>query len=261
MQKSDFEGYKQWFGEFIAGFYGDDDYVNANLELKKVHTVYVVDEARHIAEGLGLDENDTLIAEVAALMHDVGRFEQFAKYNTYSDRKSVNHCELAVDIIRAGGVLDGLDGVEREIILEAVEYHGIKELPDGLDERTLLHCRLVRDADKLDIYRVLQEKYAEYIRDPEDFDLELEHPDEPWYSESVVESILKGEQVHYSEIKTLNDMKLLILAMVFDVNFKPTFKKIKEKEYIQAFVDMLPADETIEKVKCKILDHIDQRIG
>jgi hypothetical protein len=260
MRKSDLEGYKQWFSEYIAGFYGDDSYINANLELKKVHTAYVLDEAKYIAAGIGLDENDTLIAETVALMHDVGRFEQFTKYQTYSDHKSINHNDLAVDVIRAEGILDGLDEVERQIILSAVKYHGRIELPADLDEKTLLHSRLIRDADKLDIYRVLQEKYLQYISNSEDFNLELEQPDEPWYSEIIVEAIFNTETVHYSELKTLNDMKLLILAMIFDINFQPTFKKIKEKQYIQIFSDMLPQDETIYKIKAKLLDYIDQKI-
>jgi len=147
MQKSDLKRYTEWFYEYIASFFGDDDYINANLELKKVHTGYVVKEARYIAGGIGLDENDSLIAETTALLHDVGRFEQFVKYRTYSDRKSISHSDLGVDIIWAEGVLDGLDEAEREIILSAVKYHGIKDVPGELDEKTLLHCRIVRDAD------------------------------------------------------------------------------------------------------------------
>jgi HD superfamily phosphohydrolase YqeK len=260
MQKSDLKRYTDWFYEYIAGFYGDDDYINANLELKKVHTGYVVEEARYIAGGIGLDENDSLIAETVGLMHDVGRFEQFVKYRTYSDRKSISHSDLAVDIIRAEGVLDGLDEGEREIILSAVKYHGIKDVPGGLGEKVLLHCRIVRDADKLDIYRVLQDKYLQYISDSEDFNLELEHLDEPWYSESIAQSIFRGEQVHYAEVKTLNDMKLLVLAMIFDVNFRPTFKKIKEMGYVRAFVDMLPGDDTIYKVRDTLVDYIELKL-
>lgn len=261
MQKSDLKRYTEWFYDYIAGFFGDDDYINANLELKKEHTGYVVDEARYIAAGLALDENDRLVAETVALFHDVGRFEQFTKYQTYSDRKSINHSELAADIVEAEGVLDALDDSEKAVILSAVRFHSLKDLPDDLDEKTLLHCRIVRDADKLDIYRVLLEKYLQYISNSEDFNLELEYVDEPWYSPGIVEAIMDGRQVKYSEAKTLNDMKLLILAMIFDVNFRPTFKMIKQKGYIQEFIDMLPADDTIYKVKTKLLDYIDQKLS
>jgi len=261
MNANDLKRFKDWFYEYIRQFYGQDEYINANLELKREHTKYVVDEAGYISRGIGLDDNEVLIAETTALMHDVGRFEQFYKYRTYSDRKSVSHSDLGFEIIQAEGVLDGLDPVEKEMILSAVKYHGIKDVPDGLDERTLLHSKIVRDADKLDIYRVLQEKYTDYIRDPENYNLELELPDEPWYSDSIIDSIMNCQQVHYSEMHTLNDMKLLILAMVFDVNFEPTLTKIRDKKYVQAFVDMLPKDETIEKAQQVLLGYIDKRLG
>lgn len=261
MEKNDLNRLTDWFYDYIAGFFGDDDYINANLELKKVHTGYVVEEARYIAAGLGLCENDALIAETVGLLHDVGRFEQFVKYQTYSDNKSISHSNLAVDIIRAEGVLDGLDSAEKGIILAAVKYHGIKDLPEGLDDKTLMHCKIVRDADKLDIYRVLQEKYLEYVENPDAYNLELEHPDEPWYSDYIVEEIFNYRQVYYGDVKTLNDFKLLILAMVFDVNFEPALRKIREMGYVKAFIDMLPADDTIYKVKDVLEKYIDHRLG
>jgi hypothetical protein len=260
MQKSDLKRFTDWFGAYIGGFFGDDGYINANLELKKVHTDFVVGEVRYIAAGIGLDENDSLIAETVGLFHDVGRFEQFSKYLTYSDAKSIDHSELAAEILEEKGVLDGLCSAEKGVILSAVRYHGRKDLPDELDERTLMHCRVVRDADKLDIFRVLEEKYLQFINDSEDFNLELEYPDEPWYSDCIVEAILDERQVHYNEIKTLNDMKLLILAMIFDVNFQPTLKRIREKGCVEAFIEMLPEDDTIYKVRTKILDYIDSKI-
>ena len=55
MKKSDLKCYTDWFYDYIAGFFGDDEYINANLELKKVHTGFVVKEVRYIAAGIGLD--------------------------------------------------------------------------------------------------------------------------------------------------------------------------------------------------------------
>ena len=261
MEKSDLKRLTDWFYEYIAGYFGDDDYINANLELKKVHTGRVVKEARYIAAGIGLDENETLIAETISLLHDVGRFEQFVRYQTYSDRKSVNHCDLGVDIIKTEGVIDTLDKTEKKIILSAVKYHGIKDLPKALDERTFLHCRIVRDADKLDIYRVVKEKYLEYVDNPESYNLELEHPDQPWYSDQIIQAILNRQQVNYLLVKTLNDFKLLLLGMIFDVNFEPSLKKISRMGYVQTYIDMLPADDTIYKVRDTLLDYIDKQLN
>ena len=40
------------------------------------------------------------IAEAVALLHDVGRFEQYKRYGTFNDRKSVNHAALGVEIMK-----------------------------------------------------------------------------------------------------------------------------------------------------------------
>lgn len=261
MRKEQLDRLKSWFAGYVAGFYGDDDYINANLRLKDIHTEYVCCEARYIADGIGLTGSDMLIAEVVALMHDVGRFEQFSKYLTYSDRKSVDHSKLAIEIIEKENVLAELDEADRDVVLTAVRLHNLKDLPDGLDEKTLLHCRIIRDADKLDIYRVLLEKYKMHLADPEGFKLELEHPDDDYYSEIMIESLMNEQQIDYNRIKTLNDMKLLLLAMVYDINFKPTFVKIKQEGYLQEIIEMLPGDEEIAKVREKILSYIDNAIG
>jgi len=260
MRKVQLERLKSWFAGYVDGFYGNDDYIDANLKLKEIHTEYVCREARFIAEKAGLGESDVLIAEAVGLMHDVGRFEQFQKYQTYADRKSVDHSELAVEIIEKENVLAELDAADKEAIIVAVKLHSQIRLPENLDENTLLHCQIIRDADKLDIYRVLLEKYKMHLADPEGFRLELEHPDDDYYSEEMIESLMNEKQIDYGQLRTLNDMKLLLLAMVYDINFRPTFAKIKEQGYLQEIIDMLPDDDRIAMIREKVLSYIDDAI-
>jgi len=261
MKLEQLEEFKRWFADFVGKHYGDDEYVNTNLKLKEVHTLRVCEEARYISERLNLDESDILLAEAIALFHDTGRFIQFVKYRTYNDCRSVNHCQLSLCVLKEDGLLDVLDASERQIILDAVEFHGIKELPAGLDERTLLHCKLVRDADKLDIYRVVLEVYEAYLRDPKSFRFELEFPDSEDYSKEMVEMILDEQMIDYRKLRTLNDMKLLQLGWVFDVNFAPTLERIKEKGYIDKILSYLPETADIVKVAEKVNGYIDSRIS
>ncbi|MBW8034232.1 MAG: HD domain-containing protein [Planctomycetes bacterium] len=248
MTDQQLQKFKAWFADYIADFYGTSAYIDANLELKEIHTDYVCKEAIYIAGAIGLGENDRLIAAVIALFHDVGRFEQFTKYQTYSDAKSENHNLMAVRILKEYNILADLTETEQDIILKAIELHGAKELPADLDELTELHARIIRDADKLDIYRVLTEKYRQYRDDPENYSLELEQVDEPTYSPHIIEAIQNHAQVDYTSLKTLNDMKLLLLAMIFDVNFAPTLKRIKQHGYVGQLLQLLPDDEVMEKV-------------
>ncbi len=260
MNKEQLGKIRQWFDGFVAGFYGDDEYVNANIKLKEDHSKRVCDEILFLAEELGLDENNRLLAETIGLLHDVGRFPQFVKYKTYHDPKSINHCLLAVSVLKEHKVLDALEPAERQIILDALEYHGVKELPKNLDEETLLFCRLIRDADKLDIYRVVIQAYTQQRDDPANFKFEMELPDEPTCSPDIIEAILNGEHIDYAKLRTWNDMKLINLAWVYDVNFIPTLNRIKERRAIEAITELLPDTPDIRKVRDKVLSYVDSRI-
>lgn len=260
MEQGQLDSLKEWFEAYVAGFYGDDEFVNANIELKEEHSKAVCGETMRLAEKLGLTDSQKRIALAVALLHDVGRFEQFRKYRTYNDARSCNHSLLAVEVISRQKILEGLDKRERWFVETAIKHHGDKELPQGLDNQTLLYCRLIRDADKIDIYRVVLEYYQQYLNDPQSFKLEIELPDEPWYSDEVIQKLLNGEKIDYRILKTWNDCKLIQLSWVYDVNFTPTLERIKQRGFLEKLFDFLPANEDIEQVRKKVLEYVDSRI-
>jgi len=252
--------FRAWFDKYAAGFYGDDEYVNANINLKQEHSKRTCKEMLYLAGELGLDEKGRRIAEAIALFHDIGRFEQFVRCRTYNDTRSLNHCLLGVEVLKKTGVLECLEREERELIEKAVEYHGVKELPGDLNGECLLFSKMIRDADKLDIFYVVTEYYRQYRDNPEDFKLEIEFPDEPGYSEEVLEEVLCGRRIDYGLPRTLNDIKLLQVAWVYDVNFAATLKRIRQRKFMEKIIEFLPRNEDIERVKEKILEYIDGRI-
>jgi putative nucleotidyltransferase with HDIG domain len=260
MEQKQLEELKGWFDDYVAGFYGDDEFINANIKLKDEHTKRTCKETLELAAELGLTDNQRRIADAIALLHDVGRFEQFVKYRTYNDPRSVNHSLLGVEVLRQKKVLEKVDRHERELIEKAIEYHGLRELPGGLEGECLLFSQLIRDADKLDVFYVVTEYYKEYRDNPEEFKLELELPDGPEYSAEVVEEILCGRRIDYGKLRTLNDMKLCQLGWVYDVNFTTTLKRIKQHRFLEKIFDFLPDTEDINKVREKIFEYVDLRI-
>ncbi len=260
MKQEQLENFRRWFDNYVSGFYGDDDFVNANLKLKQEHSRRTCKEMMYLAGHLNLSDNQMRIAETISLFHDIGRFEQFVRHRTYNDPRSVDHNLLGVEVLRQNKVLNDLDKQERELILKAIEYHGRKELPKDLDGDCLLFSKLIRDADKIDIFHVVTEYYQQYKDNPDGFKLELELPDEPQYSEEIVEKILRGQRIAYEELRTLNDMKLCQLGWVYDVNFTATLKRIKQRKFLQKLVDLLPQTEDVDRVKEKIFSYVDSRI-
>ena len=261
MDERQFEQIKTWFDNYVAGFYGDDKYANANIKLKDRHSRRVRREMLGLAEALGLTDGQRRLAEAVGLLHDVGRFEQFAEYRTYSDVKSVNHCLLGLEVLRRTDILGRPDSAERQITEKAVEYHGARELPGDLSDDCMLFARMIRDADKLDVFRIVVRYHSVYIRNPDIFMLEVDLPDEPHCSKEIVEAILNGQLISFHTLRTLNDMKLMQLGWVYDVNFAPTLRRIKQRKYLETMLSLLPDTQQIRRVEEKILRYVASRLG
>jgi len=259
MEQKQLEKLRAWFDDYVAGLYGDDDFINTHLRVKEEHSQRVCREMRYLADELGLSENHKRIAQVIALFHDIGRFKQFIKYRTYSDVQTVNHCTLGLEVLKEAKVLEPVQTNERELIEKAIEYHGLKELPGDLDGECLLFSKLIRDVDKLDVFYVAIEYYKHYKEKKEKYLLELETPDEPGYSHELIEALLQGKNIDYAQLKTLNDWKLMQLGWVYDVNFTATFKRIRHCRFLETLTDFLPEAEDIQKVKETILSYVDFR--
>ena len=260
MQDSELDEFKEWFTDFVRGFYtADDEFLNANIQLKECHTHRVCNEMRQLTAALKMDESDTLIAEAIALFHDVGRFPQFQKYRTYKDTISENHCQLAVKVLAEHNVLAVLSVDDRLIIERAIELHGIKELP-SLNERTLHFAKLIRDADKIDIFELLVENYRLMAEEPEKFKWEVEFPDTPECNPEVIDALRNGQLIHYDQIKTINDAKLLQLGWVYDVYFDYSLQQISDRGYLQAIINLLPRTHEIRQVSDCVLSYVEDRI-
>lgn len=219
MQQEQLDNLKQWFTQYVAEFYAaGDDFLNDNIKLKECHTHRVCHEMRQLSTALRLDDNDCRVAEAVALLHDVGRFPQLQQYRTYKDADSENHCLLGVKVLKEAGILENFDVDERAVIEKAVEVHGAKDLPP-LDVQTELFAKLIRDADKIDIYELLIENYRILAEEPEKFKWEVEFPDTDECNPDVIDAILNQQLISYDKIKTINDAKLLQLGWVYDIYF------------------------------------------
>jgi len=259
MEKENLLFFRSWFFDYVKKFYSDDLNVQRNIKLKEEHTLRVCENILLIGKSINLDENKLFIAETVALFHDIGRFEQFKKYRTFDDRKSENHAELSVKVLKDSNVLSCLTGNEQELILKSVEFHNLQKIPANLKPDTVLFLKLLRDADKLDIFKVVTEYYEEKDKNPNPA-LELELSDEPSYSHEFVDDILNF-RASKNNLNTHNDMKLFQLTWLFDINFPVTFKCFKEKNYLEKIIRSLPDDENIRGVHEHLRDYLIQKFN
>lgn len=230
---------KVWFEDYISGFNSNDPMLQQNMTLKAEHTRRVCEAILMIGGSLDLSCEDLSIAEICALLHDIGRFEQYKKYRTFSDHKSEDHASLGVDVIQKLHVLDGIGPETAQIIVRTVKYHNRAALPEKQTSRGLLFLKLVRDADKVDIWRVVTEYYNR-SGNHRNRSIELDLPDTPQVSDAVYDALMNRNLVQMSDLKTLTDFKLLQLGWVYDLNFPMTFQIVREKRFLESIRNALP---------------------
>ena len=238
---------EEWFHRYVQTFRSGDEDLQRNITLKEEHTQRVCTEIRDIGKQLELDAHGLFLADVIARLHDVGRFEQYARYRTFSDRDSEDHAELGIAVLEREGVLDRFEAPERDLILCAIRYHNRAVLPEEETSDCLFFSRLLRDADKLDIWQVVIDHYQRGESEGNEA-IELGLPDTPGFSEEVYEDLLQHRIVDIDHVQNLNDFKLLQVGWVYDINFAPTFQRIRERRYLEKIHEVLPRSAEIETV-------------
>ena len=242
---------KAWFDEYIRSFPAQDSDLRQNIALKQEHTRKVCEEIVSVGKELGLSKAEIALAEVMALFHDVGRFEQYMQFRTFVDGKSVNHAELGVKILREKNVLADLDIPTRELVLAAIAWHNRAQICDIEDPRCLFFTRLLRDADKLDIYRVVTDCYIQRAG-RKNKAVELDLPDTPEISHEVFQAFMARKVIQHAQLQTLNDFKLLQLAWIFDINFTPALRRVCDRGYLNIILSSLPDVQETREISLMI---------
>lgn len=246
--------YYDWFNLYVKKFYKEDSVINQNIKLKEKHTLNVAKHCVNIAKSLNLSEEQINTAEIIGLFHDIGRFEQFKTYKTFKDFISVNHASLGIKILEENRVLENLKESRQRAIIKAISLHNTKELPRELNEEDDLFCKLIRDADKLDIFRIIIKYEQERKENPNPALDNL--PFTAGYNSELLGSILSGRKISNSSLENYNDRKLYELSWIKDLNYTVSFNYIKEKNVLRMLINCLPENEEINY----IYEHLEQYI-
>ena len=243
------------YDAYVDTFRGADGKLPDMMQLKRVHTAFVVKNAELIAAGEGFSSEEREVAVSAALLHDTGRYEQLKRYNTFRDSDSVDHAVLSHDIVREKGWLEKVvESSNRRIVesvLKAVLYHNRRDLPDGMDPLTAVAAHTVRDADKLDIFRVLEDQveHTDWRKDSRAFwNLAVSAPPNP----IVVACIEKGQPVDYQNIQSLSDFVLIQVGwMISGLHFATSRRLCRDRghlAYRRGFLRRLTDSPVVDRV-------------
>lgn len=230
------------FDKYVSNY----DINNVGIKLKYNHSYRVMKISEEIAKSLNLSEEDISLSALIGLLHDIARFEQFKRYNTFSDGKSIDHGDFGVIILKENNFIRKFIETDEydNIIFVAIENHNKYKPKEGLNERELLFTKIIRDADKIDIFNMSTTELFSGLENKED----------------IENAILDDEKVMKVKeekllVKTKNeneaiDRLLVNLCLAFDINYKKSMEILNKKDYINKIVDFF--DYKIKDTKVRM---------
>ena len=236
---------------------------NEKLKRKQLHSLRVMQKSRIIAQSLKLSEEEIQIATLIGLLHDIGRFEQYTKYNTFSDHNSIDHAELGIRILQENNYIKNYIEDENwiNIILIAIKNHNKYKIEKGLNKKKELFCKIIRDADKADIMyegaNIFWNKKSEKIN--------LENAK---IRQEEIEAVKKHTLIDRRKIDKESELDgmLIMLCFIFDINYPKTFEVIDKENIIQSIFSRFnfkneETKEKMEEIKKELKKYINKNKG
>ena len=246
-----------WMDAYMKSFHTGDEEVMQGIRIKEIHTGYVTTHAIALAKHLRFSSHDVALAEIMGLFHDVGRFRQYSLYKTFNDAESEDHADLGLKVLAELPFMKKLSPEDEELVRFAIARQNKKEIGPVQDRRHLVFAQLIRDADKLDIYRVLSpyltpdgaDKAPKFVASDAS---QLVSPD-------FIEDFKAGLQADYRKLRTHGDRKLVRLLWVYDINFSWTLREIVKRGYIDLIIRYLPEQPGIAAGVARLRTYVEKK--
>ena len=236
------------------------DLTNEKLKRKYNHTYRVMQISEDIAKSINLNQEEVNLAKIIGLLHDIARFEQYKRFSTFSDSISVDHGDLGVEILTKNNYIRKFlkDDKYDNIILKSIKNHNKYKIEENLTKEELLFSKIIRDADKLDIFY----ETCTYFYKKEN---EIQEIENGVIEENTIKQI--NEKKLLKKMSPSNTIyRLLInLAFVFDYNFKYSYEVMYKKDYINKTIDRFDfknkeTKKHIEEIRIILNEYIKEKI-
>ncbi len=252
------EHIKKTFQEYTDRY----DSTNPKIKLKIDHTYRVANLCEQIAQSLELSASEVDLAWLSGMLHDVGRFEQLRRYNTFSDAQSIDHARFAVELLydegliadyvpeisttelvadartwrSMGGANESPTAQSEDMPLSdilqtlriAIGEHSAYWIQKGLDERTRMFCQILRDADKVDIFRVICDTPMEEVYGFQTKDI---------FRSAITPEVMQAFYEHHAVLRKLKkcpaDYIVAHGSLTFELVYPESLRIAKEQGYLK----------------------------
>ncbi len=282
------EHIKKTFQEYTDRY----DSTNPKIKLKIDHTYRVANLCEQIAQSLELSAAEVDLAWLSGMLHDVGRFEQLRRYNTFSDAQSIDHARFAVELLydeglitdyvpeisttelvadartwrSMGGVNESHTSQSEDMPLSdisqtlriAIGEHSAYRIQKGLDERTRMFCQILRDADKVDIFRVICDTPMEEVYGFQTKDI---------LRSAITPEVMQAFYEHHAVLRKLKkcpaDYIVAHGSLTFELVYPESLRIAKEQGYLKQMMSFQSENpdtaEIFEDLRKDLNDYLEER--
>lgn len=254
----DRERARQAFAEYVSDYNAEDEKVKLKIE----HTARVCELCEAIARASGFSEEETDIAWLTGILHDVGRFEQLRQFGTFNDAQSIDHAAFGADILfHDKRIRDYIEDASEDVLLErAVRYHSAYRLPAELSPREARFAHLLRDADKIDILKVnivvpLEEIYNVTTKELKGCRV----------SDAVMQGFFEEHAILRSLKKTPVDHVAGHISLVYELVYPVSYRIVYQQGFLDKLMrfesDLPETNAQFEIIREKMTAYIRSRAG
>ncbi len=282
------EHIKKTFQEYTDRY----DSANPKIKFKIDHTYRVANLCEQIAQSLELSAAEVDLAWLSGMLHDVGRFEQLRRYNTFSDAQSIDHARFAVELLydegliadyvpeisttelvadartwrSMGGANESPTAQSEDMPLSdilqtlriAIGEHSAYRIQKGLDERTRMFCQILRDADKVDIFRVICDTPMEEVYGFQTKDI---------LCSAITPEVMQAFYEHHAVLRKLKkcpaDYIVAHGSLTFELVYPESLRIAKEQGYLKQMMSFQSENpdtaEIFEDLRKDLNDYLEER--
>lgn len=250
----------KYFKKFINDNFDDDD---SKIKHKVNHTYNVVENTKYLCNDMNIDYENTDLAMVIALLHDIGRFTQAKEMQTFrEDITNYDHATLGVKLLFEQNEIRNFvkDSKYDNVIKKAIGNHSKYILEtEGLTDIEILHSKIIRDADKIDSYRAktVDDIYTMANITSEDIE-------NSYISDKIYDDFMKHKTILSKDRKTGIDIWISYIAFAYGMEFKSSYKKIKENDYINKLFDRFNYkfdNDKMQMLRKEILKYLNTKLN
>ena len=200
------------------------DLENTVITIKIYHSLRVMEYSKKIAENMNLSEEQVKLATLIGLLHDIARFEQMKRYGTYKDKISIDHGDFAIEILEKDNFIRKFIETDKydNIIKIAIKNHNKYKI-ENLEGEELLQSKIIKDADKLDIFFQIANQFSKDVSLVENSEV----------SEDYIKQIREEKCIYRNVEETPLDEVVLAISFIYDTYFDYSFNIIKEEKFIE----------------------------